>query len=135
MPPDLPPLVQRTVERLIRAFAPDRIMLFGSYAKGTARGASDVDLLVVARLEGSPLAHQRRARQLAADCFPRVDVVFATPEDIAEAPAAKSPFLLSILGSAITLYARPGDGMARYPARYPGSDGPAGEPSRADPAG
>ncbi len=40
----------------------------------------------------------------AADCFPRVDVVFASPEDVAEAPAAKSPFLYSILGSGITLY-------------------------------
>lgn len=112
MPPDLPPLVQRTVERLIRAFAPDRIMLFGSYAKGTAHPASDVDLLVVARLEGSPLAYQRRARQLAADCFPRIDVVFATPEDIAEAPTAKSPFLLSILGGAIILYPSPASDAA-----------------------
>jgi hypothetical protein len=32
---DLPPLVQRTLQRLIRAFAPERIMLFGSCAKGT----------------------------------------------------------------------------------------------------
>ena len=115
MPPDLPPLVQRTIERLVRAFAPDRIMLFGSYAKGTAQPASDVDLLVVARLDGNPLIHQRRARQLAADCFPRVDVVFATPEDIAEAPTAKSPFLLSILGNAITLYSSPANGAADAP--------------------
>jgi uncharacterized protein len=107
MPPDLPPLVQRTLQRLIRAFAPERIVLFGSYAKGTVHGGSDVDLLVIANLEGNPAFHQRRARQLAADCFPRVDVVFATPTDVAGAATAKSPFLLSILGSAITLYTRP----------------------------
>jgi len=104
---DLPPLVQRTLERLIRAFAPERIVLFGSYAKGTVHGGSDVDLLVIANLEGNPAFHQRRARQLAADCFPRVDVVFATPLEVAEAATAKSPFLLSILGKGITLYARP----------------------------
>jgi predicted nucleotidyltransferase len=115
MPPDLPPLVQRTVERLIRAFAPDRIMLFGSCAKGTAQPSSDVDLLVIARLDGNRLIHQRRARQLAADCFPRVDVVFATPEDVAEASTARSPFLLSILGSAITLYSSPVNGAVDVP--------------------
>lgn len=64
-PSDLPLLVQRTVARLIRAFAPERIVLFGSYAKGAVHAASDVDLLVVSNLQGNPIAHQRRARQLA----------------------------------------------------------------------
>jgi len=109
MSPTLPPLVERTIQRLIRAFAPERIILFGSYAKGTTNDASDVDLLVITRLGGNPFFHQRRARQLAADCFPRVDVVFATPEEVAEAPIAHSPFLHSILGSSITLYTRPTD--------------------------
>jgi len=103
----LPPLVDRTVQRLIRAFAPDRILLFGSYAKGTAHPRSDVDLLVVTTLEGDPAFHQRRAGQLASDCFPPVDVVFATPADFAGVATAKSLFLLSILRRATTLYARP----------------------------
>jgi len=108
----LPPLLDRTVQRLIRAFAPQRIILFGSYAKGTNHPGSDIDLLVVADLEGDHEFHRRRARQLAADCFPPVDVVFATSEDIAEAATAQSPFLLSILGSGVTLYSRPGDNGA-----------------------
>jgi predicted nucleotidyltransferase len=54
MPPDLPPLVQRTLGRLIRAFAPERILLFGSHAKGTVHGGSDVNLLIIANLEGGP---------------------------------------------------------------------------------
>ena len=40
-----------SVERLIRAFAPERIVLFGSYAKGTRRIDSDVDLLVASGVE------------------------------------------------------------------------------------
>jgi predicted nucleotidyltransferase len=108
MPLDLPPLVRRTLARLIRAFAPERIVLFGSYAKGTTHSASDVDLLVITGwLQGNPSFQQRRARQLAADCFPHVDVVFASPADVNEATSAKSPFLLSVLGSGVTLYTRP----------------------------
>jgi predicted nucleotidyltransferase len=107
MPPDLPPLVQRTVRRLIRSFAPERIMLFGSHAKNTSRVGSDFDLLVIANLEGNRAVHLRRARQLSADCFPPIDVVFATPQEIAEAGTAPSPFLLSVLGSGITVYQSP----------------------------
>jgi uncharacterized protein len=105
MVPDLPPLVQRTVQRLIAAFAPERVILFGSYAKGTAHGGSDVDLLVVAALDANKDLQQRRASQLACDCFPRVDVVLATPTEVAGAGRAKSPFLLSILGTGIEIYA------------------------------
>jgi predicted nucleotidyltransferase len=108
----LPTLVERTIQRLIRAFAPEKILVFGSYAKGTNHAASDVDLLVVADLEGDPAAHQRRARQLAADCFPRVDVVFCTREELAGAASAASPFLLSILESAVTVFAREGAAAA-----------------------
>jgi predicted nucleotidyltransferase len=94
------------VERLVRAFAPDRVIVFGSYAKGTNHARSDVDLLVVANLEGDAAIHQRRARQLAADCFPRVDVVFCTTEEFSEAAGEPSPFLLSILDSGITVFSR-----------------------------
>lgn len=102
----LPPLVQRVVRRLIRAFAPERIVVFGSCAKGTMHQGSDVDLLVIAPLFDPRSSQQRRARQLAADCFPPVDVVLATPEEVAAADQLQSPFLYSILGTGITVYDR-----------------------------
>jgi predicted nucleotidyltransferase len=102
----LPPLVGRVVERYVRAFAPERIVLFGSWAKGVTRASSDVDLLVVTEAAADGAAPRIRARQLAADCFPGVDVVLATPADVAAAATAASPFLASILGSGIDLYAR-----------------------------
>lgn len=102
----IPPFLGRVVERFIRAFAPERIVLFGSYAKGTQHSGSDVDLLVIADIEGKEAFHLRRARQLAADCFPTVDVVLATPEDVASAATARSPFLSSVLGTGVTVYRR-----------------------------
>lgn len=107
VPPDLPPLVQRTLQRLVRAFAPERIVLFGSYAKGTVHDRSDVDLLLIANVDGSPAFYQRRARDLAADCFPPVDVILATPSEVTAAATARSPFLLSVLGTGVTIYRRP----------------------------
>ena len=104
--PEMPALVTRTVERLVRAFFPERIILFGSYAKGTTHARSDVDLLVIAYLPEDRRPCQRQARQLAADCFPPVDVVLATPQEVEGASAARSPFLQSILGTGFTVYAR-----------------------------
>ena len=79
-------------------------MLFGSWAKDARRAGSDVDLLVVTEAAAGGAAPRVRARQLAADCFPGVDVVLATPAEVAAAPTAPSPFLASILGSGIDLY-------------------------------
>lgn len=104
--PRLPLLVRRVVERYVGAFAPERIVLFGSWAKGVTRAGSDIDLLVVTEAAADGAAPRLRARQLAADCFPSVDVVLATPAEIAAAPTAQSPFLASILGSGINLYPR-----------------------------
>jgi predicted nucleotidyltransferase len=103
---DLPPLVQRSLQRFIRAFAPEKILLFGSYAKGTNQAYSDVDMLIVADLPGNPESHQRRARQLAADCFPRIDVAFATPQEVLQPEKVRSPFLQSILGTGVEIYRR-----------------------------
>jgi predicted nucleotidyltransferase len=100
------PFLRATIERLATAFAPERIVLFGSYAKGTARPESDVDLLVIADMEGDSMAYMRYAHQLVAASFPPIDIVLCTPEDVAEARAAQSPFLLSVLGSGITVYSR-----------------------------
>jgi predicted nucleotidyltransferase len=103
---DAPPFLRRVIDRYVRAFRPERIVMFGSHAKGTAKQGSDVDVLVVATLAGDHGLHMRRARQLAVDCFPPVDVVFASPEEVATAATAESPFLHSILGSGITVYER-----------------------------
>ena len=103
------PSLRRLLGRYVRAFAPRRIVLFGSYAKGQEHAGSDIDLLIVADLAEESLAHHlRRARQLAADCFPPVDIVFATPDEIAAAAGAPSPFLQSILERGVTVYERPG---------------------------
>ncbi len=74
-------VLSEAVDRLVRAFAPERIILFGSHARGTADERSDVDLLVVCRYQG----RRRQAmvamdRALAGLPFAR-DVVVVTPEE------------------------------------------------------
>jgi predicted nucleotidyltransferase len=103
---ETPPFLRRPLARLVRAFAPTQVVLFGSYAKGMAEPGSDVDLLVVTELDGDRTTPLRRARQLVASSFPPVDVVLCTPEEVDSAATVASPFLASVLESGVVLYSR-----------------------------
>ena len=69
------------VDRLVKKFHPQRIILFGSQARGMADDHSDVDLLVVASFH-----EQRRKLQVKMDRalrgigFAR-DIILLTPEE------------------------------------------------------
>jgi uncharacterized protein len=68
-------------DRLVAAFRPNKIILFGSQARGTADERSDVDLLIVCSFEGS-----RRALTLAMDralwgLKLARDIILVTPDE------------------------------------------------------
>jgi predicted nucleotidyltransferase len=46
-------LIRKMVNRIVRRFEPEKVILFGSYATGKASPDSDVDLLVVMPVMGS----------------------------------------------------------------------------------
>lgn len=86
LPEGIPaPARERIVEmvrRIVDQFAPEQIILFGSYARGGAGPDSDVDLLVVMR--GAGTRRQQAAAihaALAGVGLPK-DVVVVTPEDM-----------------------------------------------------
>jgi predicted nucleotidyltransferase len=79
-----PRILEEATRRLASRFDPERIILFGSYARGTADDRSDVDLLVIGRFEGD-----RRALTVAMDRALRGlglarDIVVMTPEEFEE---------------------------------------------------
>jgi len=45
--------IREMVRRIVKQFDPEKIILFGSQARGDARQDSDVDLLVVMEVDGS----------------------------------------------------------------------------------
>ncbi len=73
-------VLNEATQRLIEQFAPIRIILFGSQARGTADERSDVDLLVVC-----PVAGRKRDLMVAMDralggLGIARDVIVLTPE-------------------------------------------------------
>jgi predicted nucleotidyltransferase len=51
LPPDLKAALDKAVARIVELAQPELVILFGSYAEGTAHQDSDVDLMVVAEAE------------------------------------------------------------------------------------
>lgn len=45
-------ILSQVVQRIVQGFHPQRIILFGSQARGTADERSDVDLLVICQIPG-----------------------------------------------------------------------------------
>lgn len=72
-------IIGEIVREIVQGFSPEKVILFGSYARDAANAESDVDLLVVMRCEDTReqvvairkvLAHLRVAK----------DVIVVTPE-------------------------------------------------------
>ena len=80
--PEAEALIREMVERIVAGFDPEKIILFGSFARGDAGPDSDVDLLVVKAVEGSRREERVRIGAALHGMGIAKDVVVATPEDI-----------------------------------------------------
>lgn len=90
------------VHGIVRRFTPERVILFGSHANGTADEGSDIDLLIVMETPLSPL-RQAIDIYLTLDHAVPVDLLVRTPEQI----AARNPqdlILRTILQEGATVY-------------------------------
>lgn len=69
--PGVDPALGSILRRIVEAYQPEAVYLFGSRARGTADDESDVDLLVVVPADASP---ERRRPQLAVHALRGVGV-------------------------------------------------------------
>jgi len=74
--------LRQAVDRLATRFDPDKIILFGSRARGQAGPDSDADLLIVMRVNGSK-RQQAVQMDLALEGIPiPIDLIVVTPEEV-----------------------------------------------------
>ena len=94
------------VSRIRDTMQPERIVLFGSRARGTARPNSDFDLLVI---KESDEPRYRRAAPLytrLADLPVEVQIMVYTPEEVAEWSGVSQAFISTALREGKVLYER-----------------------------
>ncbi|MEB3172821.1 MAG: nucleotidyltransferase domain-containing protein [Cyanobacteriota bacterium] len=102
------PLVTREAllaftQRLVDLFAPDKVILFGSRARGDAQVSSDADILVVMPFEGRHLAKIREIRRSCDACFP-LDLLVRRPEEIDQRYRGGDPLVRNALDHGEVLY-------------------------------
>jgi predicted nucleotidyltransferase len=87
-----PAILADIVARIVEVAQPDKIVLFGSAARGRMGPNSDVDLLVIkpGRFNRGRLTEEIYMRMEGADAA--VDIVLVTPEEIEE--YANTPWLV-----------------------------------------
>ena len=105
-----PSTIDRVVSDLM-AYAPEKIILFGSAARGETDEYSDLDFIVVKNTD------ERFIRRLVdvAAYLPRdrsIDVLVYTPQELRRMVDGGNPFIESALNDAKVLYEKtPGDGL------------------------
>ena len=96
--------IQATCNDIIREFAPQQVILFGSYAYGTPTEASDVDLLVVLSGVNADGRQQAREMKKRLPARFRLDLHVRSPEEFAYRVSHNDWFLREILEKGQVLY-------------------------------
>ncbi|MDR3074704.1 MAG: nucleotidyltransferase domain-containing protein [Candidatus Methanoplasma sp.] len=96
--------VDMVVEKIAKAFNPERIVVFGSVARHEADADSDLDLLVV--MDTDLPCNKREAalrREVRPSPFP-MDIIVQTPDEFADAAGNERSFISSILKDGVIAY-------------------------------
>ena len=98
------PIVERMTDVLVEALRPQAVVLFGSFAKGSAKPTSDIDLLVVWETPLPPMLRERSVLPLLHNFGIPVDAVIRTPAEVAQEAMRCHSFVHSVLRSGQTVY-------------------------------
>lgn len=95
--------IKRLCDQIAREFSPDRIILFGSHARGEAQWDSDVDLLVIMQFKGRPAKQAVKIRSRIETAV-ALDLLVRTPDQISERLAMGDSFIRDVLKRGKVLY-------------------------------
>lgn len=97
------------VEAIKAKYAPERIILYGSFAYGVPDENSDIDLLIIKKTPERPLdrmALVHRIVDIRDSSYPAFSPLVLTPEEIKQRLEIGDQFIQEILTRGEVLYAR-----------------------------
>ena|SRR5579859_6916884 len=99
-------LLDTIVGRIVDASDPDKVVLFGSRARGDASGRSDYDLLVIKESSEPGFRRDVPIYLALAGVSAPVDVLVYTPQEISDWSAVPQAFVTTAMREGEVLYER-----------------------------
>jgi predicted nucleotidyltransferase len=99
--------IEEFSNRIASEFDPERIILFGSHARGNALEDSDVDMLVVMPFEGKWLHQALEILNRLNPRFP-IDLIARRPDEVSKRYQQGDPLIREALDQGKVLYERAG---------------------------
>ena len=100
------PVINQLVEKLIKAYKPEKIFLYGSYAYGNPGEESDIDLLIVKKTKERPIDRRVAVRRLVSDIRKKTSFspLVVTPTELSHRITIGDDFFLEITTKGKILY-------------------------------
>jgi uncharacterized protein len=96
--------IQEVVQRIVDGYAPEQIILFGSYAHGNPTEDSDLDILVIKETEEMPRLRDRAVKNLLKSMKIPLDILVYTRQEIDKWRTVKASFEAQILENGKLVY-------------------------------
>ena len=95
--------IDQVVQQIVEKFKPQKIILFGSYARGNPRRESDVDMLVIM---DTPVKEVQQALEIhrSLNIMFGLDLIVYTPEHLQERLEMQDWFLIDVIKEGKVLY-------------------------------
>ncbi|MEA3309916.1 MAG: nucleotidyltransferase domain-containing protein [Chloroflexota bacterium] len=97
-------VLEEIVQRILATGTPQKIVLFGSRARGEARPDSDYDLLLIEISDQPRYKRAARYRRVLRGVCLAKDIVVWTPEEAAEWRDVPNSFITTAIHEGVLLY-------------------------------
>ncbi|MCK5280948.1 MAG: nucleotidyltransferase domain-containing protein [Cyclobacteriaceae bacterium] len=94
------------VNKIAKNYDPDKIILFGSYAIGTANDDSDLDIIIVKKTDKPKNKRGREVRRFLLGSMVPIDLKIYTPIEFENERNFSLSFLNSAIKNSIVIYER-----------------------------
>ena len=102
--------IVRITRRIVESYAPLVVGVFGSYAVGSARDNSDLDLFVIKESSENPKTRMRAVRRILFGVLQPLDIHVFTPQEFEETVHEELSFTWVIVRQARLYYWKKGTG-------------------------
>ena len=100
--------IQKILDKLVTGYAPQKVILYGSYAYGKPDRDSDIDLLIIKKTTERFIDRWVTVQQILTGTHPSIPVetLVLTPQEMEKRLAIGDQFVEEIINKGEVLYAR-----------------------------